>query len=89
VTNALPLGYSLVGSILPYAGDLTTDTNLNLTVANASAILTWPAGGSSYNTPVTLTAGTWSAPANVTVGQGYFIKEGKYDTNWVQTLPAK
>jgi hypothetical protein len=85
VTNTLNLGYNLVGSILPYAGDLTTDTNLNLHVPNSSTITIW--NGSGYNLPVSLVAGVWSGPANVSVGQAYFIKEGKYATNWVQTLP--
>jgi len=88
-TNVLALGYNLVGSRLPYAGDLTTDANLNLngTLPNASIIQTWPNGGSGFNVAVTYTAGTWSGPAPVTVGQGFFIKEGKFGTNWVQTLP--
>lgn len=84
-TNVLALGYNLVGSQLPFAGDLTTDTNLNLKVPNSSTITMW--NGAGYNAPVALTLGVWSGPANVTVGQGYFIKEGKFATNWVQVAP--
>jgi hypothetical protein len=83
-TNGLALGYNLVGSTLPYAGDLTTDTNLNLVVPNSSTITVW--NGSGYNAPISLTLGAWSGPAPVSVGQAYFIKEGKFATNWVQTL---
>jgi len=87
VTNVLGLGYTLAGSILPYAGDLTTDPNLNLynSLANGSSITTW--GGAGYNAAVPFQAGAWVGTQPVTVGQGYFIKSAHYGTNWVQTLP--
>lgn len=86
-TNSLALGYNLVGSQLPYAGDLTTDPSLNLyhSLANQSSITTW--NGSGYNAAVSFTAGSWGGTAPVVVGQGFFVKSGKYGTNWVQTLP--
>jgi len=85
-TNTLPAGSSLVGSQIPYVGDLTTDTNLNLyaSLANKSTITTY-ANGVGYNPPVTFGGGVWVGTAPVIVGQGYFIFS-KTATNWVQTL---
>jgi len=84
-TNALAAGYNLVGSQIPYAGDLTSDTNLALydILANQSSITTW--GGATYNAPVPFQLGAWQGTAPVVVAQAYFIKS-KFATNWVQTL---
>jgi hypothetical protein len=88
VTNSLPSGYSLWGSPIPFAGDLITSTNLavipigTLLTANKSQILTW--NGSTYNV-AGLVAGTWqNGPANLNVGQGFFIVNRGAATNWVQ-----
>jgi hypothetical protein len=85
VTNTIPSGYSMWGSPIPYAGDLTTDTNLNLAPAlnvNKSQILTW--NGSAYNIS-TLVQGSWSTPANLKVGDGFFLYNKSTDsTNWVE-----
>jgi hypothetical protein len=86
VTNALALGYNLVGSQLPYGGDITTDTNLNLQVPAQSSLTSWNTANQLYDTPVGKTVGGWASSFNVTVGEGFFLKEGKYATNWVQTL---
>lgn len=86
VTNVIPTGYSLWSSPIPYAGDLTTDTNLNIYPAltvNKSQILTW--NGSTYNIS-TLALGSWTASANVKVGDGFFIfQKAATSTNWVET----
>jgi hypothetical protein len=87
VTNALALGYNLVGSQIAFAGDLTTDPNLNLQVPAQSSLTDWNPSTQTYDTPVGKTAGGWAGPFVVTVGEGFFVKEGKYATNWVQTLP--
>lgn len=89
VTNALPINYTLAGSAIPFAGDLTTDANLNLggVLPNKSTITTWNKTGQIFNTASTKAGGTWGTPVNVTVGEGFFIN-AKSGTNWVQTLPA-
>ena len=84
VTNALALGYNLVGSQVPYAGDLTTDTNLNLPAAKGGSITTW--NGSGFNPASSFIAGAWSAPEPVNVGQGFFVYQKFNGTNWVQIL---
>ena len=89
VTNSLILGYNLVGSILPYAADLITDTNLNLQVAKQSTLTSWNVNGQVYNAAIGKTAGGWSVGATfpVTVGQAYFIKSGTMATNWIENAP--
>jgi hypothetical protein len=89
VTNSLIFGYSLVGSILPYAGDLITDTNLNLQVAKQSTLTAWDVNGQVYTAPIQKTVNGWPVGAvfPVTVGQGYFIKSGVNATNWIENAP--
>jgi hypothetical protein len=83
VTNALPSGQLvLVGSQLPYAGDLN-DTNLALNLPAKSAAQTW--NGSGYTASVRGTS--WSPALPIAVGQGFFLNS-KAAYNWVQTLPA-
>lgn len=85
MTNALALGYNLVGSQIAFAGDVTTDANLNLPAAKGSSITTW--NGAGYNPPVSYAAGAWSGPVPITPGQGFFMMQKFFGTNWVQTLP--
>lgn len=87
VTNAVGNGYTLVGSAIPYAGDATVDTNINLgnVLANKSQLLSWDPVGQTYTTPVTKGGGAWPSSFNIAVGQGFFIKTGT-PTNWVETL---
>ena len=86
VTNPVGNGYTLVGSAIPYAGDVTTDANINLgsTLANKSQLLGWDPVGQAYLTPVTKGGGVWGSTFNISVGQGFFIKT-TVPTNWVQT----
>jgi hypothetical protein len=84
VSNALPAGtLVMVGSILPYAGDIN-DTNLNLVSLPAkSSAQFW--NGSGYD--IYGKAATWSPARTVNVADGFFVNS-KTATNWVQTLPA-
>jgi hypothetical protein len=78
VTNAEPLGFTLQGSVIPYAGNLANnglaggDPNLDYggPLTKKSQILTW--NGTGYNS-VQKGATTWGGTASVTVGQGFFI----------------
>jgi hypothetical protein len=88
VTNTLPAGYSLVGSPIPYTGDVTTDTaNIALTqvLANKSQLLDWNSGSQGYDTAVGKAGGAWSSTFPITVGEGFFIKAQNAGSNWVQT----
>ena len=91
VTNVLSAGYNLVGSMIPFAGELTTDTNLNLVgtaLANKSQLQSWNAGSQSFNTAVIKNSLGWGATFPVVVGQGFFIKSANTtSTNWIQTAP--
>ena len=85
-TNGLAALYTLAGSQIPYAGDLMSDTNLNLVnsgLAGKSSVTTWNLGLQMYNGPVTFAS---SSPIPVTVAQGYLIRSVQGPTNWVQTL---
>jgi hypothetical protein len=84
VTNSLPANTRvLVGSILPYAGDVN-DTNLNLNLPNKSLISVW--NGNGYDNS-TKTASGWTTALPLTVGQGFFLNSAAA-FDWVQTLPA-
>ena len=83
-TNAFPAGtLVLVGSTIPYAGDLN-DTNLNLgpVLANKSSIQVW--NGTGFD-GANKASGVWTPNLTLAVGQGFFVNS-KTATNWVQTL---
>jgi len=88
VTNALISGYNLVGSPIAFAGDATTDANINLgaTLANKSSLLDWNSGTQSYDTAVGKGSGVWGSTFPISVGEGFFVKSPGA-VNWVQTLP--
>ena len=88
VTNSLAAGYNLVGSPVAYAGDATTDANINLggTLANKSSLVDWNAGTQTFDTAVGKGGGVWAGSFPITVGQGFFVKSATA-VNWVQTLP--
>jgi len=90
-TNSLALGYNLVGSQIPFAGDAIADPNINLggTLPRQSSLTSWNAGAQLFDTAIGKTAAGWPSGAtfNIAVGQGFFVKEGLFPTNWVQTLP--
>ena len=86
VTNSFAAGVlDLVGSPIPYAGDLT-DTNLGIGVqlANGSVIYKWD--GSGY-VSAAKSKGIWSPNLSFAVGESFFVQSAT-DTNWVQTLPS-
>jgi hypothetical protein len=88
MTNTLAAGYNLVGSQVAFAGDATTDPNINLggTLANKSQLIDWNSGTQVFDGSVNKGGGTWGAAFPITVGQGFFVN-AKTGTNWVQTLP--
>jgi hypothetical protein len=90
VTNALANGYNLVGSQIAFAGDATTDANINLasaSLANKSQLIDFNTGTQGFDGAVTKGAGGWASPFPITVGEGFFIKNSSTSANWVQTLP--
>jgi len=88
MTNVLAAGYNLVGSQVAFAGDATTDPNINLgtTLANKSQLVDWNTGTQLFDAAVVKAGGVYGSPFNITVGQGFFVNS-KSATNWVQTLP--
>jgi hypothetical protein len=84
ITNALPAGTQvLVGSMIPYAGDLN-NTNINLALPAKSTASFWT--GTSYDTSIR-GASAWNPNLPIEVGQGFFLNS-KSAYNWVQTLPS-
>jgi hypothetical protein len=88
VTNSLAIGYNLVGSPVAFAGDATTDTNVNLgaSLANKSQLVDWNSGTQAFDGAVVKAGGVWGSAFNITVGEGFFVKSPAVAT-WVQTLP--
>ncbi len=86
ITNPIALGYSLVGSPIPYAADATTDTNINLGVvlANKSQLIDWNSTAQTFDTADQKGNGIWGSPFPITVGQGFFIKAQTAGSNWVE-----
>jgi hypothetical protein len=93
ITNAEPVGFTLQGSTIPYAGNIANsgqaggDTNLDYGsgLTKQSQILTWdPVLGFNTVQKVGATP-TWNGTASVGIGQGFFInnKNGPA-TNMVQ-----
>jgi len=88
VTNPIPVGLTLAGSPIPYAGDVTTDNaniNLQIWLANKSQLIDWNTGTQLFDTAVTKSATGWNNTFPITVGQGFFIKAQTAGSNWVQT----
>jgi hypothetical protein len=90
VTNVLANGYNLVGSQIAFAGDATTDPNINLasaSLANKSQLIDFNSGTQAFDTAVGKIPTGWGSTFPITVGQGFFIKNASTPANWVQTLP--
>jgi len=95
VTNAEPIGYTLQGSPIPYAGNLAIagqaggDPNMDFgsPLTKQSQILTWDPVGQAFVTAQKNATLTWISTASVGVGNGFFInnKNGPA-TNVVETL---
>jgi len=100
VTNNLNPSFTLVGSPIPYSGNLAIsgqsggDTNMNYgaPLGKQSQILVWDANAQGYNIAQKGgTANTWNNTASVTPGQGFFVKNQNSaspgpQTNVVETL---
>jgi hypothetical protein len=98
VTNSIPLGISMQGSPIPYAGNLaiaTTangDTNMNFggPLTKAATISTWlpyNSGGQTYQTATKVFGTSWSVTQPLTVGAGFFVNNVNGPaTNVVETL---
>jgi len=102
VTNDIPPGFSLQGSVIPYTGNIANvgtpngDANLNYgdvrsvsAGAGVSKLQTWDVIGQS---PITVnkvfSTGNWAGNVSVGVGQGFWVINQGSDTNVVQTLPS-
>jgi hypothetical protein len=70
LTNNYSAGLTLVGSIVPQAGNLETDMGLTSLEEN-DQIWTW--NGVAYDQNTYYGPGDWDADPTVVVGQGFFI----------------
>jgi hypothetical protein len=81
----LPAGAQvLVGSAIPYAGDLNTPAIGLLTLAKGSVASFWTGAGYSASSKG---SAVWSPATAINVADGFFLNS-KTATNWVQSLPA-
>ncbi len=89
-TVALPQGYILVGSPIPFAGALndsgTNTLNLGSVLPNQSQVLKWNLSAQQYITGTkSALLGGWNTNLSFSVGEGFFIKSASA-VNWSQTL---
>jgi len=94
ITNSIPAGLQLVGSQVPYSGNVTNAAALNLTgVVGGTQVLLWNTGTQGFDVYTFSAAqgGNWklngvNTPLLINVNQGFFLNAaGTY--NWVQTGP--
>ncbi len=87
-TVALPAAYVLVGSPIPFAGNLTAagpnSVNLGGVLPNKSTVSIWDSQSQGFII-ATKILGNWNTNLNLNVGQGFFINSSA-PTNWSQTL---
>jgi hypothetical protein len=96
VTNSLPIGFTLNGTPIPYAGNIAIigqnggDTNMDFggPLTKQSQILTWSVAGQTYN--IAAKGGSpalWGATVTIQPTDGFFVnnKSGPA-TNAVETL---
>lgn len=86
LTNALPAGFSMRGSMVPQAG---TATELGLTAAldEGDTIFQWKNG--AYKSAA-IEFGAWSSEPNVTVGEAFWVQKtaaGKWLRNFSVNTP--
>jgi hypothetical protein len=93
---AIPSGYSLVGSTIPYAGNIANagtpsgDTNLNYgTIASVGtgvgiSKISYLNGGSLTTVNKTFSTGNWSVTVPIVPGQGFWLYNAGPATNVVQ-----
>jgi hypothetical protein len=98
VSTPLPVGFTLLGSPIPYAGDVTVsgtgggDTNINVGVnlpGGGSQVLIWNKAAQTYSTATKGgSPGTWNLTTPISVAEGFFARNKTGPaTNFVQTLP--
>jgi hypothetical protein len=100
LTNTLPVGFSLVSSLVPQAGRL--DADLGMTEVDGDIVFIFnnatgnylPYPGDQYNGPTYGGPAPWDAPSGqpvyptVSVGQGFFYKAqpGNGANTWVRSF---
>jgi len=98
VTNPIPTGFQMYGSVLPEAGNVTIagtpggDVNFNYTpLIKGSKVLTWNSPNQAFTTLSLAgnsnTGTNWSSTVNIGVGQGFFIFNNGPATNVIQNSP--
>jgi hypothetical protein len=100
VTNDIPTGFSLQGSVIPYAGNIAVSgthggvTNLDYgtslsspDVNHRSQITFWNVNAQSPTTVAKLVSGNWNGTVTVGVADAFYLFNPNADTNVVQSLP--
>jgi hypothetical protein len=93
LTNAIPLGYSMIGNMTADAGDVTTNLSLTAAIIYAtpspqSTIQVWnetSQGYSTYTRNNTVAGYAGGAPI-MSVAQGFFVNNLKLATNWIRSF---
>lgn len=85
LTNAIPQGYSIVSSMVPQGGKLTTDLGY-VTGSGIQQVYLFDNASQSYTIKSTLPSGAWNGGEPViNVGQGFFINVPSA-RNWTRTF---
>lgn len=97
ITNDIPVGFSLQGSVIPYAGNIAIastsggDTNLNYggalsspDINHRSSITYWNVVGQAPVTALKGIAGNWNGTVFVNVADGFYLYNPNTDTKVVQ-----
>jgi hypothetical protein len=91
LTNKLVVGYNLVGSIVPVATDLVTNSITSLTQAQSGdSVYFFNSASQQYSANLpTYNFGSWSSDpitTNVSEGFFYYIAPGSATENWVENF---
>jgi hypothetical protein len=85
LTNAIPAGFSIVSSMVPQAGRLTTDLGY-VTGTGSQSVYLFDSASQSYSIKSTLPSGAWiGGEPTINVGQGFFISVPTA-RNWTRTF---
>lgn len=88
LTNAVPQGYNIEGSIVPQAGTVTTALGLPVNEGGGDFILKWKAtAGGGYDVFEYIGAGEWDpTEPSVAVGEGFFSRKINAPQTWVRNF---
>ena len=89
-SHTVPAGFSIVSSIVPIAGGITSNTNINYAPVSGDNVYQWDVAGQTFfNSSVYNTKKGWigNGEPNVQVGEAFFLNTG--GNTWVQNFTAQ